>query len=298
LSPNLPAFSIIVPTFGRPERLDHCLAAITRLDYPQERFEVIVVDDGSPQSVQQIVERHTATLEIRLLRQAHQGVSAARNLGAREARGVYLAFTADDCLPAATWLRALAACLEQVAESTALGGMILNGREDNIFAVATQLVVEYVCQAGEQGTLAQRFFTPNNLVVPAAEFRRLGGFDPAYTWSAGEDRDYCARWIEHGFRLGFCRNAQVVHQHPLGFFSFLHLHWRYGRGSGMFRRRKARRMGGVFRLERPAFYLGLLLYPWRQHGFRALPVTALIALTQVFSGAGVVLEWARSIGRH
>ncbi len=40
-----PFFSIIIPTYNRPEQLAACLKSLTRLDYPQDCFEVIIVDD-------------------------------------------------------------------------------------------------------------------------------------------------------------------------------------------------------------------------------------------------------------
>jgi glycosyltransferase involved in cell wall biosynthesis len=47
MGPDLPTFSIVVPTYNRPERLAACLAALAHLDYPRDRFAAIVVDDGS-----------------------------------------------------------------------------------------------------------------------------------------------------------------------------------------------------------------------------------------------------------
>jgi len=43
----LPTFSVVIPTYRRPERLVACLRSLAALDYPRDRFEVIVVDDGS-----------------------------------------------------------------------------------------------------------------------------------------------------------------------------------------------------------------------------------------------------------
>ena len=42
-----PYFSVIIPTHARPDRLAACLEALANLDYPRDRFEVIVVDDGT-----------------------------------------------------------------------------------------------------------------------------------------------------------------------------------------------------------------------------------------------------------
>ena len=50
-----PFFSIIIPTYNRPERLTSCLSAIALVDYPRDRFEVIVVDDGSEKPLDDLV---------------------------------------------------------------------------------------------------------------------------------------------------------------------------------------------------------------------------------------------------
>jgi glycosyltransferase involved in cell wall biosynthesis len=49
------SFSIIIPTFNRPDRLRDCLESLTRLRYDGGRFEVLVVDDGS-ESIRRVAE--------------------------------------------------------------------------------------------------------------------------------------------------------------------------------------------------------------------------------------------------
>ncbi len=97
----MPNFSIVIPTVDRRSELARCLAAIERLDYPREAYEVIVVDDGGREPVDQ-----TRT-GVQVIRQPNAGPAAARNRGATAARGRWVAFTDDDCEPAADWLREL-----------------------------------------------------------------------------------------------------------------------------------------------------------------------------------------------
>jgi glycosyltransferase involved in cell wall biosynthesis len=88
-----PLFSIVVPTYGRPEYLGECLASI--LQQTVEDFEVIVVDDASPEPV----ELPVADARMRLLRRdTNGGPAAARNTGMSVAAGTYLAFCDDDDL--------------------------------------------------------------------------------------------------------------------------------------------------------------------------------------------------------
>ena len=108
MADELPAISIVIATYGRPRQLAACLEAVSGLDYPRDRFEVIVVDDGGPEPVAPVAEPHRDRLRIRVERTERGGPGAARNAGARLADGELLAFIDDDCLPAPGWLRGLA----------------------------------------------------------------------------------------------------------------------------------------------------------------------------------------------
>lgn len=120
-----PFFSIVIPTYQRPQQLAVCLQALTRLDYPRNRFEVIVVDDGGGISLDESVAPFRAALNITLLRAPHAGPANARNVGAANAKGDFLGFIADDCAPAADWLDTLAARYA-TRPDCAIGGSITN----------------------------------------------------------------------------------------------------------------------------------------------------------------------------
>ena len=103
-----PMFSIVVPTYGRPEYLGECLASI--LQQTVEDFEVIVVDDASPEPVELPVE----DARVRLLRRdTNGGPAAARNTGMAAATGTYLGFCDDDDLCAPQRLQLAAEGLER-----------------------------------------------------------------------------------------------------------------------------------------------------------------------------------------
>src|ERR1700674_3238284 len=112
-----PSFSIVVPTYNRPGPLSQCLESIALIDYPADRFEVIVVDDGSHPSPCEIVARYGKRFPIRLLSKENGGPASARNFGARVARGDYLFFTDDDCRVERDLLRRLAVHLEHAPDA-------------------------------------------------------------------------------------------------------------------------------------------------------------------------------------
>src|SRR5215469_495024 len=174
-----PIFSIVIPTYNRPAQLAVCLQACARLDYPRDRFEVIVVDDGGTTPLDAVVARFHGMLTIKLLRHENAGPAAARNRGVSEARGEFLAFTDDDCAPESNWLRALASQFG-ASPDCAVGGQTLNALAHNIYSEASQLLISYLFSYYNAIPRAARFFPSNNLAFPAERFRAIGGFDVTY----------------------------------------------------------------------------------------------------------------------
>ncbi len=87
-----PRFSIVIPTYNRPEQLAVCLQAIDRVTYPRDDFEVIVVDDGSQTLLDPIVNRFSDRMVVKLIPQPNLRPAHARNRGAAEAQCVFLHF--------------------------------------------------------------------------------------------------------------------------------------------------------------------------------------------------------------
>src|SRR5262245_14175688 len=86
--------SVIIPTYGRPDRLSQLLAQLSVQETDSFNYEIIVVDDGSPEPVGAIVQAasNQTKAPVRYLRQENRGPAAARNFGAQTACGEYLLF--------------------------------------------------------------------------------------------------------------------------------------------------------------------------------------------------------------
>lgn len=284
-----PFFSIIVPTFNRPGQLAACLSALRRLDYSRERFEVIVVDDGGAEPLPAVVAVGQE-LDVTLLAQPHGGPAAARNTGAARARGDVLAFTGDDCAPTADWLVVLADWLAERPEA-AVGGRMVNALGDNPYSTASHLLIEYLYRHYNAVPQRARFLTPNNLAVPAGAFAAVGGFDTSFVHGAGEDREFCDRWLARGHSILYCPEAQVRHAHPLSLGSFCRQQFSYGRGSRRYHESRARRDAGRIRLESLSFYVNLVRYPLaRPSQSRRVRLALLMLLSQVANTAGFLWQ--------
>lgn len=284
----LPSFSVVVPTYRRPERLADCLRSLAALDYPRDRFEVVVVDDGSGTPV----VTPSLPVELTVLTPAHAGPAAARNLGAARARGDYIAFTDDDCVAEAGWLRGLAAPLAE-APHHAVGGRTLNALPENPYSSATQLLLDFLYEwSGKSGRGA--FFASNNLAVPTRLFRARGGFDTGFPLAAGEDREFCDRWARLGGGLIYAPGAVIHHGHHLTLRRYWRQHMNYGRGARRVHQLRAKALAPRERGTPLSFYLSLLIYPLtRAAGLRRVSLTALLALAQIATATGYWREGLR-----
>jgi glycosyltransferase involved in cell wall biosynthesis len=291
MSGTLPTFSVIVPTYNRPHQLASCLQSLACLDYPRDRFEVIVVDDGSSVPLPGASGCVETPLDLTLLRQPNAGPATARNTAAARAKGEYLAFTDDDCQPAADWLQALAARFT-VLPDRAIGGRTLNALPHNLYSTASQALIDYLYAYYNADPQRATFVASNNLAVPARGFREMGGFDTAFIRSASEDRMFCDEWLHGGRRILYAPEVLVHHAHRLTLCRFWQQHFNYGRGAHRFHQSRSARSGrGRPKIEPAAFYLNLLRHPYRSsRGGRALSLAFLMGVSQAANAGGYFYE--------
>jgi glycosyltransferase involved in cell wall biosynthesis len=261
-----PSISVVVPTRDRPAALEMCLAALDAQTLAED-LEVVVVDDGSrdADTIARVVACHR---NARLVRQRGAGSAAARNAGAREARGQTLCFTDDDCLPEADWARQLVAAIRDGADAVA--GRTVNPR--GALADASEVISDAPVAAGEP------FAPSNNLACKKGVFEAIP-FDESYRLAAAEDRDWCVRLAAAGHTLRLQPSARVFHRPNMTFSSFLRRQVRYGEGAYHFRTNAGRG------LESKRFYIDLVRRGFA-HGFL---VGTLVALAQIATALG----WAR-----
>lgn len=289
-------FSVIIPTYNRQPALDRCLRSLQRQVYPHDRFEVIVVDDGSLHPVVVDSDRFADGFTISLIRVANSGPGPARNAGAVAARGRFLAFTDDDCQPDPLWLLELERKLS-VDSTRIVGGRTINLLTRSRCSSTSQLIVDMVYSYYNKTPDAARFFATNNLAVRADLFTKLGGFQGGSFRIASEDREFCDRWRHVGLQLRFASDAIIYHAHPLDLGGFCRQQFRYGRGALRYHQVRHHRTS-----ERLVDALGfhsrlapeIVHHLGERSGVDRLAVAALLLLWQVCNLAGFVYELTRA----
>src|SRR5206468_2589831 len=94
----------VIPTYNRKESLLRTLGGLSEQTLPPDRFEVVVVSDGSTDGTVESVGKRSWPFHIKLLAQRNSGPSAARNHGARESSGQIIIYLDDDVEPVPTFL--------------------------------------------------------------------------------------------------------------------------------------------------------------------------------------------------
>lgn len=275
-----PSLSVIVPVFNDPTGLARCLDALADQSISQDRFEVIVVDNGSDP---QVTIASYNSLCVRILNEPTPGSYAARNAGAGQARGSLIAFTDADCLPRSDWLERGMEALSGLRGNVVVGGAIRMCLPNEVDRNAAALYDLCLGLRQEDYWKNDGFLMTANLFVPASIFRSVGAFRTDIF--SGGDREWCMRASSCGVDLRFCPDAVVDHPVRQG---WKELHRKVLRiaGGGMARgRERGARVDGNQRLgleRKLGVAAGILREPrlrnWRERA-------------KVFLVATVVLVW-------
>lgn len=218
-----PICSIIIPSFRAAATIRACLIALRdqQIDQP---YEIIVVDSSPDEAVVLAARQFPAVRAIHLLHQTDP--AQARNIGAEEARGRYLAFIDADCVAAPDWLARLVATLEQGYD--AVGGAIANGNGATLVSWAG-----YLCEFREFLPGDQARDVPNltlgNVAYRRAIFEAAGGF-PVGAFPQ-EDQVFHHTLRRLGARIRFDPRIVIAHTHRTERVAFLEHQRRIGRAN-------------------------------------------------------------------
>ncbi len=195
--------SIIIPVRNGEATIARCLEAALASRY--ERFEVIVVNDGSDDRSAEIIKTFPCTL-VQL--PGHSGTSTARNTGACHSHGDILFFTDADCLLNEDTLAIAVATLTAAGRDVVLGGTYTAQPADDRFFSAFQSV--FVNHAESRDRDNPDYIAAHAMVLYADTFEKSGGFVEDFL-PILEDVDFSHRLRSSGYRLVMNPGIQVRH---------------------------------------------------------------------------------------
>ncbi|MBE9178311.1 glycosyltransferase family 2 protein [Oculatella sp. LEGE 06141] len=203
---TLPFVSVIVPVFNDAQRLRHCLAALDQQTYPEQCYEVIVVDNASTEDVSSVVHSYRRAIAAY---EATPGSYAARNTGIALARGEVIAFTDADCIPAPDWIEKGVAHVLRVPNCGLVAGKIQIFFKDPQHLTAVELYEQVMALPQRQFLEQQGYGATANLFTLKTVISTVGLFD-ARLKSSG-DRDWGQRVGAMGYRQVYADDTCVAH---------------------------------------------------------------------------------------
>lgn len=205
-------YSIIIPVFNRPDEVDELLESLTRQTAGRDRFEVVVVEDGSVQPCGEVVEKYADRLDIHYFVKQNSGPGPSRNYGVERAKGDYVLILDSDVVLPEGYLDAVDRELA-ASPCEAFGG---SDRAHDSFTQMQKAIsysmTSFFTTGGIRGGRQKldKFYPRSfNMGVRRDVYGELGGFS---AMRFGEDIDFSYRIFEHGYKARLFPSAWVWHK--------------------------------------------------------------------------------------
>lgn len=224
-----PSVTVIVPALDASRTIEECLVSLVNLDYPKDKLEIIVVDNGSRDKTRELAGRFPVTcMEQRETSSSY----ATRNVAIERAGGEIIAFTDSDCVAVRSWLKNLVAGCDDPRFGCFAGEVVAYSRED--------VFDEYLFSIGHMSHKDILEYKPlpraqtANLAFRRAVFERCGLFDPDAI--SGGDSEMVIRMVTGTeWRVRYNGAAVVYHKHRTRPWPFFTQFVRYGWGEARIR---------------------------------------------------------------
>ncbi|MCX0241732.1 glycosyltransferase family 2 protein [Streptomyces drozdowiczii] len=231
--------SVVIPTYNRKAHLAHTLDSLVRQTLPRERFEVLVVDDGSSDGTEELVGGYADRLDVRYFFQPDDGwqVARARNVGIAAARADVTVMIDSGVVLHSGALAAHLTAHRKAPGPVALVGYLYGFTVDNADAEALEREIDTddpdatmaaFAGSGTRFDIREYFyekytddfnglpapwvvFWTGHVSAPTAAIRAAGGFDENFRSWGGEDLDLGYRLHRDGVRFELCRDASAIH---------------------------------------------------------------------------------------
>ncbi|MDQ3687362.1 MAG: glycosyltransferase [Acidobacteriota bacterium] len=204
--------SVVIPTHNRSDALTKTLSCLAKQDF-NKFWEVIVVNNRCTDDTDEVVRRQNFPASLRLVYEETPGAAAARNRGAKEARGEILIFIDNDILVPPDFIRRHVETLLANPNCWFVGRVINPPelRQSSFGRYRDDLHESYYQDLPTQNFADFAGATGQNWAMRKDEFLIAGGFDDSYSIASCEDAELALRAREKGFRTMFNPKSVVVH---------------------------------------------------------------------------------------
>jgi GT2 family glycosyltransferase len=214
--------SVIITTYNRCEALKETLRALSHQTLAPERYEVLVVDNGCSDATSSFLASCRLACALKTFREPQNvGISAARNIAIRNARGRFIIFVSDDLIVPENFIDSHVETLEEFQGYWVVGGFQqLSSLTETPFGRYLDHLEKTFEEDRKSGSLGPNIWemscpTARNLSVPRADLQRIGLFDEQFRNSC-EDQDLAHRASKIGIRFLYNTAISCLHNDQSG----------------------------------------------------------------------------------
>jgi glycosyltransferase involved in cell wall biosynthesis len=203
--------SVVIPTYNRKKELSLLLDALDKEVFPRDKFEVIVVDDGSTDGTRPFLRSYAPLYTLQtIFHRENRGSATSRNDGIRAANKGIILFLDDDLVPEQGILR-YHADHHKTGAHAVIGNILY--RE----TFATRWISRYLSTRGvkklpEGEKIPFKCFWSSNASVRKEHLVSAGLFDEAFKKAGGEDTELAYRLEKAGIDFAYEKRAVCYHQ--------------------------------------------------------------------------------------
>ncbi len=224
--------SVIIPSYNRKQEIQELLASLEKQNLSRNDFKVILVDDGSKDGTAEWIEtfQKSSGVNVRFIRQDHQGPGAARNKGMENAKGDVFVFIDSDCTAPPDWLKTIKSAFDSDPELKAFGG-----RDDAqpdfppLLLAINYSMTSFLTTGGMRGGKNKRLakFYPRsfNMGLHRDLYEKIGGFG---SLRHGQDIEFSNRIIKSGEKVAYLQDAVVFHKRRTSLSTFFRQVFNWG----------------------------------------------------------------------
>lgn len=212
-------FSIIVPVYNRPEEIRELLESLRKQDFSED-FEVVIVEDGSSESAEDIAISFKDWLQISYYYKLNSGPGDSRNFGMQKAKGNYFIILDSDCILPQQYLVEVDKELKREFVHCFGGPDAADVSFTTVQKAINYVMTSFFTTGGIRGNKkALQKFEPRsfNMGLSKEAFQKTGGFGKIHP---GEDPDLVQRLLKAGYKTAFTADAFVYHKRRIDWTKF------------------------------------------------------------------------------
>jgi len=228
---EFPTISVVVPCFNVEHVIERCIEALLNQDYPQNKLEVIIIDDKSTDDTGKLIEQYQENTKVKIIKHfRNRGLSAARNSGIKASKSQVIGFLDSDIVVRNNWIKLMMNVLHKPGVVACMGDTKLpeSLQQDNIdkFLYHQKRGVR---QFNKDTPIEVPGFIMGNSFVARIALNNVGLFDETFDTWGGEDTDLAIRlWEKYPNGLRFTDKAIGDHYHKRELSNLLNNMKKYG----------------------------------------------------------------------